>query len=105
MFDTELVLNSMLGDFLPLAIRTNVGSNLIYTPADTADEWLLAKIIYNVNDFYFAQTSHLASAHEVVHIAYMAAIRTLSSQHPVLGLLDRSMSPVFLFLSSFLFST
>lgn len=78
---------------MPLAIRTNVGSNLIYTPLDTPSEWLLAKIMHNVNDFFFAQTSHLASTHEVVQIAYMAAIRTLSVNHPVLGLLDRGIAP------------
>lgn len=87
----------MPGKFLPLAIRTNVGANLIYTPLDTPSEWLLAKMMHNVNDFYFAQTSHLASTHEVVQIAYMAAIRTMSSNHPVLGLLDRSRSALFFF--------
>jgi hypothetical protein len=82
-------------DFLPLAIRTNVGSNLIYTPMDEPADWLLAKIMYNVNDFWFAQWKHLASTHEVVQIAYLAAIRTLSDEHPVLALLDRIMYEVF----------
>jgi hypothetical protein len=77
------------GQFLPLAIRTNVGSNLVYTPADDAADWTLAKIIFNVNDFFFAQTWHLAATHEVVQIAWMAAIRTLSVDHPVYALLDR----------------
>jgi arachidonate 15-lipoxygenase (second type)/8-lipoxygenase (S-type) len=44
------------GQFLPLAIRTNVGTNLIYTPADAVEDWLLAKILFNINDFFFAQT-------------------------------------------------
>lgn len=44
------------GQFLPLAIRTNVGSNLIYTPADKVEDWTLAKILFNINDFFFAQT-------------------------------------------------
>jgi arachidonate 15-lipoxygenase (second type)/8-lipoxygenase (S-type) len=44
------------GHFLPLAIRTNVGANLIYTPADAVEDWILAKIMFNVNDFFFAQT-------------------------------------------------
>ncbi|KAK3675475.1 hypothetical protein LTR78_004558 [Recurvomyces mirabilis] len=81
--------------FLPLAIRTNVGSNLIYTPADTANDWLLAKMMYNVNDFWFAQWNHLASTHEVVQIVYSAAIRTISEEHPVQALLNRLMSEVF----------
>lgn len=44
------------GEFLPLAIRTNVGANLIYTPADDVADWTLAKILFNINDFFFAQT-------------------------------------------------
>lgn len=75
--------------FLPLAIRTNVGSNLIYTPLDENADWTLAKIMFNVNDFFFAQTWHLAATHEVVQIAWMAAIRTLSIEHPFYAFLDR----------------
>jgi len=93
--DAYFYIDSQSGDFLPLAIRTNVGSNLVYTPADTANDWLLAKIMVNVNDFWFAQWRHLASTHEVVQITYMAAIRTLSEQHPVQGLLNRLMFQVF----------
>ncbi|KIW10388.1 hypothetical protein PV08_11350 [Exophiala spinifera] len=93
--DAFFYIDQKSGDFLPLAIRTNVGSNLIYTPADLADDWLLAKIMYNVNDFWYAQWNHLASTHEVVQIAYLAAIRTLSDQHPVLALLNRIMYEVY----------
>jgi arachidonate 15-lipoxygenase (second type) / 8-lipoxygenase (S-type) len=93
--DAYFYIDKTSGDFLPLAIRTNVGSNLIYTPKDGANDWLLAKIMYNVNDFWFAQWNHLASTHEVVHIVYMAAIRTLSDDHPVLALLNRCESSHF----------
>ncbi|KAK5269707.1 hypothetical protein LTR99_007142 [Exophiala xenobiotica] len=93
--DAFFYIDPMSGDFLPLAIRTNVGSNLIYTPNDEPDDWLLAKIMYNVNDFWFAQWNHLASTHEVVQIAYLAAIRTLSDEHPVLALLNRLMYEVY----------
>lgn len=80
---------SKKGKFLPLAIRTNVGANLIYTPADNREDWTLAKIMFNVNDFFFTQTWHLAATHEIVQIAWMAAIRTLSVDHPIYALLDR----------------
>ncbi|KIW46985.1 uncharacterized protein PV06_02602 [Exophiala oligosperma] len=93
--DAFFYIDQKTEEFLPLAIRTNVGSNLIYTPADSPDDWLLAKIMYNVNDFWFAQWNHLASTHEVVQIAYMAAIRSLSDQHPVLALLNRIMYEVY----------
>lgn len=87
--DAYFFIDEVSGDFLPLAIRTGVGANLIYTPADSASDWLLAKIMYNVNDFLFAQVYHLAATHEVIQIAWMAAIRTLSVEHPLYGLLDR----------------
>ncbi|KAI0158520.1 lipoxygenase [Pestalotiopsis sp. NC0098] len=93
--DAYFYIDTASGDFLPLAIRTNVGSNLIYTPNDQPDDWLLAKIMYNVNDFWFAQWDHFASTHMVVQIAYMAAIRTLSDDHPVLAVVNRLMYEVF----------
>ncbi len=89
--DAYFYIDSSSGDFLPLAIRTNVGANLVYTRQDTANNWLLAKIMLNVNDFWFAQWNHLAQTHEVVQIAYMAAVRSLSEDHPVLALLNRCM--------------
>ncbi|KIY00634.1 uncharacterized protein Z520_03297 [Fonsecaea multimorphosa CBS 102226] len=93
--DAFFYIDQTSGDFLPLAIRTNVGSSLIYTPNDDPSDWLLAKIMYNVNDFWFAQWKHLASTHEVVQITYLAAIRTLSDNHPVLALLNRIMYEVY----------
>ncbi|KAF7524016.1 hypothetical protein G7054_g11560 [Neopestalotiopsis clavispora] len=93
--DAYFYIDKTSGDFLPLAIRTNVGSNLIYTPNDEPNDWLLAKIMYNVNDFWFAQWNHLASTHEVVQITYLAAIRTLSDDHPILAILDRITFEVF----------
>jgi arachidonate 15-lipoxygenase (second type) / 8-lipoxygenase (S-type) len=47
-------------DFMPLAIRTGVGNNLVYTPLDTPNDWLLAKILYSSNDFWFIQASETA---------------------------------------------
>lgn len=93
--DTYFYIDPTSGEFLPLAIRTNVGANLIYTPMDDPADWLLAKIMYNVNDFWFAQWNHLASTHEVVQIVYLAAIRTLSDEHPVLALINRLMYEVY----------
>ncbi|THY26210.1 Lipoxygenase [Aureobasidium pullulans] len=93
--DAYFYINQTSGNFLPLAIRTNQGGSLVYTPADTRDDWLLAKIMYNVCDLWFAQWEHLARTHEVVQIVYMAAIRTLSDTHPVKALLDRLMYQVF----------
>jgi arachidonate 15-lipoxygenase (second type)/8-lipoxygenase (S-type) len=88
--DAYFYINPQSGDFLPLAIRTNVGANLIYTPLDSPNDWLLAKMMYNVNDFWFAQWNHLAQTHETLQIIWMAAIRSLSQEHPVYAILNRS---------------
>lgn len=77
------------GDFLPLAIKTNVGNDLIYTPLDTKDDWLLAKMMFNNNDYFFGQIFHLLNSHAVAEIVYLSALRTLSTRHPVRAFLDR----------------
>ncbi|KAF2874845.1 lipoxygenase [Massariosphaeria phaeospora] len=77
--------------FLPLAIITNVGSNLVYTPEDTKTDWLLAKMMFNVNDFFQAQMFHLVATHDVGEAVHEAAMRTLSEEHPVMILLERFM--------------
>jgi arachidonate 15-lipoxygenase (second type)/8-lipoxygenase (S-type) len=87
--DAFFYISPKTGDFLPLAVRTNIGSNLIYTPADTANDWLLAKIMFNLNDFWHSQFYHFAATHMVVEIVYEAAYRTLSDNHPVMALLNR----------------
>lgn len=48
--DAYFYIDQESGEFLPLAIRTGVGANLIYTPNDQANDWLLAKMIFNGND-------------------------------------------------------
>ena len=82
-------LHPITGDFLPLAIKTNVGSDLIYTPFDVQEDWILAKTMFNVNDLFHGQIFHLANSHAINEIVHQAALRTLSKVHPVLGLLDR----------------
>ena len=83
------------GPFMPLGIRTNVGANLVYTPLDDPNDWLLAKLMFNVNDFYGTQFQHLAATQEVAQIAFMAAFRTLSIEHPVFGVINRLAYQVF----------
>jgi Lipoxygenase len=90
--DAYFYIHPKSGDFLPLAIRPNAGSDLIYTPLDQENDWLLAKIMFNVNDFFYGQFYHFAGTHEVVEIVYQAAVRTLSDDHPILGILSRSKS-------------
>ena len=77
------------GDFLPLAIKTNVGSNLTYTPADSEEDWLLAKMMFNNNDLFYSQVYHLDSTHDVAEIVNLAALRTMTNEHPVRGYLER----------------
>jgi len=78
-------------EFLPLAIKTNVGSDLVYTPADTVKDWLLAKMMFNVNDFFHAQMFHLTATHDVAEAVHQAALQTMSEEHPVMIILERFM--------------
>lgn len=52
-------------------------------------------LLTSTQDIFFAQFNHLAATHEVVQIAWMAAIRSISAEHPVYALLDRLMYQVF----------
>jgi arachidonate 15-lipoxygenase (second type)/8-lipoxygenase (S-type) len=92
--DAYFYIDPKTSNFLPLAIRTNVGANLIYTPLDSPNDWLLAKMMYSANDFWFSQWNHLASTHEVVQIVWEAAIRSISQQHPVYAILNRRKLPL-----------
>ncbi|KAI0571342.1 Lipoxygenase [Pyrenophora tritici-repentis] len=77
-------------DFLPLAVKPNVdGSDLVYTPQDLPNDWLLAKMMFNLNSFWHAQWYHLAATHAVGEIVYLSAIRTLSDEHPIMAILHR----------------
>ncbi|KAK6349928.1 hypothetical protein TWF696_006187 [Orbilia brochopaga] len=87
--DAYFFISESSKNFLPLAIRTNVGSNLIYTPHDEDNDWLLAKMMFNVNDFFFGQFHHLAATHYVFETGYLGGKRTLSEDHPVLVIMDR----------------
>ena len=86
---------------LPLAIKTNVGADLTYTPLDDTNDWLLAKAMFNQNDLFHGQIFHLANSHAVAEIVHQAALRTMSSNHPVLALFDRRMSTSCYFVCSF----
>jgi arachidonate 15-lipoxygenase (second type) / 8-lipoxygenase (S-type) len=95
--DAYFYIDPHTSDFLPLAIRTNApGSNgLVYTPLDEPNDWLLAKIAFNENDHWYTAFYHFAATHFKAEIVYEAAIRTLSDDHPILGLLRRSMYQAF----------
>ena len=86
-------LHPVSGDFLPLAIRTNVGADLIYTPLDEENDWLLAKMAFEMNDLFHGQIYHLSNTHDVAEPIHLAALRTLSQRHPVRGYLDRRKCP------------
>lgn len=45
--------------------------------------------MFTLNDFWFIEWYHFASTHCTVEIVYLAAIRTLSEDHPLMGVLNR----------------
>ncbi|KAH8924457.1 Lipoxygenase [Atractiella rhizophila] len=87
--DAFFYIHPTSGDFLPLAIRPNNGSPLIYTPLDSENDWQLAKMLFEQNDFWWAQWYHLVATHEVIDIVYEAALRSLSADHPLLAIMNR----------------
>jgi arachidonate 15-lipoxygenase (second type) / 8-lipoxygenase (S-type) len=88
--DAYFYIHPESGDFLPLAIRPNAGSNLIYTPLDQPNDWLLAKVMFTTNDLWYGQLYHFAGTHSIVEIVNEAAIRSLSDDHPILAIVNRS---------------
>jgi len=74
---------------MPLAIKTNVDRDLIYTPIDDENDWLFAKMAFEMNDLFHGQIYHLSHTHDVAEPVYLAALRTLSKKHPIRGYLDR----------------
>jgi hypothetical protein len=88
--NTALPAKPTSNDFLPLAIKPNAnGSSLVYTPQDLPNDWLLAKMMFNLNSFWHAQWYHLGATHVVGEIVYLSAIRTLSEEHPIMAVLHR----------------
>ncbi|KAI0541276.1 lipoxygenase [Xylaria digitata] len=81
------------GDFLPLAIKLIVKgreeSALVYTPKDIKDEWLFAKMTINANDGWHSTWGHTTQSHSAAEAPYLAAIRSLSENHPVLAVMNR----------------
>ncbi|KAI8951241.1 lipoxygenase [Xylaria longipes] len=81
------------GDFLPLAIRPLVkgreDSALVYTPKDESTDWMLAKLFMNQNDGWHNTWAHITQSHSAAEAPYLAAIRTLSDNHPVLAIINR----------------
>ncbi|KAI3331093.1 lipoxygenase [Ustulina deusta] len=81
------------GDFLPLAVRPLVkgreNSALVYTSKDTPNDWMLAKMFLNQNDGWHTTWAHITQSHSAAEAPYLAAIRTLSDNHPVLVMINR----------------
>jgi hypothetical protein len=77
-------------EFLPLAIKTNEGADLIYTPLDSPNDWFLAKTLFESNEAVASDMFHLSATHAVANAVHEAALRTMADQHPLRGYLDLS---------------
>lgn len=79
------------GDLIPLAIQlgqTPGPDNPIWTPRDTPEDWILAKLWVRCADFhYHFAITHLLKTHFVVEPFAISTMRQLSSSHPVYKLL------------------
>ena len=78
-------------DFLPLEIKTNEGADLVYTPLDGANDWSLAKTLFETNEAVYSQMFHLSATHAVANAVHEAALRTMADEHPLQGYLDQIM--------------
>lgn len=78
-------------DFLPLAMKTNSGADLTYTPLDEPNDCLLANMMFKVNDMFHGQMLHLVITHDVSEGVQQAALHTMSEDHPILIILDSLM--------------
>ena len=74
-----------------MAIKTNAGKDLVYSPLDEDNDWLLAKMMFNVNYMFHAQMLHLVITHDVSEAVHQAALHTLAENHPVMIILERLM--------------
>ncbi|RMZ48145.1 hypothetical protein AFCA_008855 [Aspergillus flavus] len=72
-----------------------MGSDLTYIALDDANDWLFAKMVFNMNDLFHSQLYHLANTHDVAEPIHQAALRTMSARHPVRGYLDRLMNQAY----------
>ena len=83
------LIHPISGNFLPLAIRTHICSDLTFTPLDDENDWLIAKMALEMKDLFNGQLYHLSNTHDVAEPVHQAALRTSSKRHPVRGYLDR----------------
>jgi len=77
------------GQLLPIAIQLyqELGSP-VWTPLDTPEEWLFAKLYYKVADHNFHQMiTHLFETHLVTESFIIGALRQIAPCHPVMRLL------------------
>lgn len=65
---------------------------MISTKLDSANDWLLAKMMFNVNDMFDSQMCHLVASHDVTEAVHQAALHTLSEHHPIMIILERQMT-------------
>ena len=80
---------SRSGQLLPIAIQLQqeLGSP-VWTPLDTPEEWLFAKLFYKVADHNFHQMiTHLLETHLISESFIIGALRQIAPCHPVMKLL------------------
>eukprot|EP00271_Cylindrocystis_brebissonii_P004109 TRINITY_DN1554_c0_g2_i1.p1 TRINITY_DN1554_c0_g2~~TRINITY_DN1554_c0_g2_i1.p1 ORF type:complete len:590 (-),score=46.10 TRINITY_DN1554_c0_g2_i1:394-2163(-) len=74
---------------MPLAIKPDVDSDLVYTPNDAPYDWMLAKMFFGNADGFMLAHYHFADTHLPMGAVHSSALRTMSPSHPVMALLSR----------------
>jgi hypothetical protein len=76
---------------MPLAIRV-VESGLVYTPRDTPNDWMFAKLAFSASEGFYMPLEHFTVPHMVLLGAQTELIREVSPHHPVYALLSHHMT-------------
>ncbi len=77
-------------DLIPVAIQLqpDAGQDMVFTPRDKPEDWLMAKLWLLAADFlYYQCIEHILKTHLLVEPFAVALIRQLATSHPVYKLL------------------
>ena len=76
------------GSFMPLAIKVVEANNLVFTPKDSPEEWMFAKLAFSTSEAVFHPVEHFNVCHWNLLGMRTEAFRHLHHSHPVSALIQ-----------------
>lgn len=80
--------------FVPLMIHI-IDTDLVYSPYDTPNEWILAKMALNTAEMNVQQHDHFMETHMILEPIRVELLRTVSKSHPIHVLLEHHFTQLF----------